>query len=79
MDVGALRGLARFLLLAFFCFCLPLLPSLLPMVSWFRPAATSDASVALRLSTAELFPYQQDHALAAFEQGDWPGVLESSS
>jgi hypothetical protein len=63
-------------LLAFFRFFLPFLPSLLPMVSWFRPATASGLSAALTCPTIELPPYQQDHALAAFEQGDWLAELE---
>jgi hypothetical protein len=63
-------------LLAFFRFCLPFLPSLLPMVSWFRPTAASAPSAALTCPSTELPPYKQDHALAAFEQGDWLAELE---
>ena len=63
-------------MLAFFRFCLPFLPSLLPMLSWFRPIATSEPSAALAGPVSELPPYQQDHALAAFEQGDWLAELE---
>jgi hypothetical protein len=63
-------------LLAFFRFCLPFLPSLLPMLSWFRPTAPSEPSAALACPTSELPPYHQDHALAAFEQGDWLAELE---
>jgi len=63
-------------LLAFFRFCLPFLPSLLPMVSGFRPTAASRPSAALTCTTSDLPPYQQDHALAAFEQGDWLAELE---
>ena len=63
-------------MLAFFRFCLPFLPSLLPMLSWFRPTAPSEPSAALAGPVSELPPYQQDHALAAFEQGDWLAELE---
>ncbi|MBV2352569.1 hypothetical protein KUL97_12705 [Synechococcus sp. HK05] len=63
-------------MLAFFRFCLPFLPSLLPMVSWLRPTAASGPSAALTSRTTGLPTYQQDHALAAFEQGDWLAELE---
>ena len=63
-------------MLAFFRFCLPFLPSLLPMVSWFRPATASGPSAALTCPATGLPPCQQDHALAAFEQGDWLAELE---
>ena len=63
-------------MLAFFRFCLPFLPSLLPMLRWFSPIATSEPSAALAGPVSELPPYQQDHALAAFEQGDWLAELE---
>ena len=46
------------------------------MVSWFRPAAASGPSAALSCPASELPLYQQDHALAAFEQGDWLAELE---
>ena len=75
-GVGTLQGLTRFLLLAFFRFCLPFLPSLLPMLSWFRPPAACGSSTTLTCPTTELPPHQQDHALAAFEQGDWLAELE---
>jgi hypothetical protein len=63
-------------LFSFFRFCLPFLPSLLPMLSWFRPTAASEPSAALAGPVSELPPYHQDHALAAFEQGDWLAELE---
>ena len=63
-------------MLAFFRFFLPFLRSLLPMVSRFRPAAASGPSAALTCLATELPPCQQDHALAAFEQGDWLAELE---
>jgi hypothetical protein len=63
-------------LLTFIRFCLPFLPSLLPMVSWFRPSAGSATSAALACPTSGLPPYQQDHALAVFEQGVWLAELE---
>ena len=63
-------------MLAFFRFCLPFLPSLLPMLSWFRPTAASEPSAALAGPVSELPPYHQDHAFAAFEQGDWLAELE---
>jgi hypothetical protein len=63
-------------LLAFFRFCLPFLPSLLPMISWFRSSAASGSSVELPCSVTEPPTYQENHALAAFEQGDWLAELD---
>ena len=46
------------------------------MLSWFRPPAACGSSTTLTCPTTELPPRQQDHALAAFEQGDWLAELE---
>jgi len=46
------------------------------MLSWFRPIAPSGPSAALACPANELPPYQEDHSLAAFEQGDWLAELE---
>ncbi len=51
------RALRDFLLFAFFRFCLAFLPSLLPMLSWFRPTAASEPSAALAGPVSELPPY----------------------
>jgi hypothetical protein len=63
-------------LLAFFRFCLLYLPSLLPMASWLRAISHPDESAEPSCAPDELPPYQHDHALAAFEQGDWLAELE---
>ena len=63
-------------MLAFFRFCLLYLPSLLPMASWLRAISHPEASAEPSRAPDELAPYQQDHALAAFEQGDWLAELE---
>jgi len=46
------------------------------MVSWFRPAAACGSSTTLTCPTTELPTSKQEHALAAFEQGDWLAELE---
>ncbi|WP_438983112.1 hypothetical protein [Vulcanococcus sp.] len=41
-----------------------------------RSSPTPATSTTLASPTAERLPYQQDDALAAFEQGDWLAELE---
>jgi hypothetical protein len=67
-------------LLAFFRSLLPLIPSLLPMLSWtgscLAPSRTTAATSSVSSEALPPMPFQQDHALAAFEQGDWLAELD---
>ena len=63
-------------LLAFFRSLLPLVPTLLPMLSWTRSCLTPPAHQAASADELTLQPFQQDHAFAAFVQGDWLAELD---
>ena len=65
--VGTLWGLTRSALLVFLQRTVSFLGSLLQ-----RPSACAPASAPVASSS----PFQQDHALAAFEQGDWLAELD---
>ncbi len=46
------------------------------MLSWAHSCLTTPSSQQSSADELALPPYQQDHALAAFEQGDWLAELE---
>ena len=75
-PVGTLLGLTPSPLLAFFRSLLPLVPTLLPMVSWTRSCLTPPSRQQASADELTLPPFQQDHAFAAFEQGDWLAELD---
>lgn len=75
-DVGTLLGLTPSPLLAFFRSLLPLVPTLLPMLSWTRSCLTPPTHQAASADELTLPHFQQDHAFAAFEQGDWLAELD---
>ena len=72
----AYLGLTPSPLLAFFRSLLPLVPTLLPMLSWTRSCLTPPTHQAASADELTLPPFQQDHAFAAFEQGDWLAELD---
>jgi hypothetical protein len=69
-------GLTPSPLLAFFRSLLPLIPTLLPMLSWTRSCLTPPSRQQASADELTLPPFQQDHAFAAFEQGDWLAELD---
>ena len=75
-PVGTLLGLTPSPLLAFFRSLLPLVPTLLPMLSWTRSCLTPPSRQQASADELTLPPFQQDHAFAAFEQGDWLAELD---
>jgi len=46
------------------------------MASWLRAISQAEPAAEPSCAPDELPPYQHDHALAAFEQGDWLAELE---
>jgi len=75
-PVGTLLGLTPSSLLAFFRSLLPLISTLLPMLSWTRSCLTPPTRQQDQANEITLPPFQQDHAFAAFEQGDWLAELD---
>jgi hypothetical protein len=63
-------------LVAFFRSLLPLIPSLLPMFSCHAPSRTTAATSPVSNEALPPTTFQQEHALAAFEQGDWLAELD---
>ncbi len=75
-PVGTLWSLTPSPLLTFIRSLLLLIPTLLPMLSWTRSCLTPPSRQAASADELTLPPFQQDHAFAAFEQGDWLAELD---
>ena len=63
-------------MLTFFRSLLPLIPTLLPPLSWTRSCLAPPSRQQEQADELTLPPFQQNHSFAAFEQGDWLAELE---